>query len=62
MKLSFRTMLVAALLVAAMGYTLYNWIIGGIDGETAILYILVLGFPIVRMLSAALQTWKNENQ
>ena len=59
MKFSIKTWILVGLLVAAIGYTIYNWIIGGIDAETAILYILVLCFPMVRMLNAALQTWKN---
>ena len=59
MKFSVKTWILAGLLVAAIGYTIYNWVIGGIDADTAILYILVLSFPMVRMLNAALQTWKN---
>lgn len=59
MKLSVRTLLVIALLLAAIGYTVYNWITGQIDFDTAILYILVLSFPMVRMLSAALNRWKD---
>lgn len=62
MKLSVRTLLIVALLLAAIGYTIFNWITGGIDADTAILYILVLSFPMVRMLSASLQHWKNANQ
>ena len=59
MKFSVKTWILVGLLVAAIGYTIYNWVIGGIDVDTAILYILVLSFPMVRMLNAALQTWKN---
>lgn len=59
MKISVRTLILVALLLCAMGYTVYNWITGAIDANTAILYILVLGFPIVRMLSAALKTWQS---
>ena len=59
MKLSVRSMIVIALLVAAIGYTVFNWVSGEIDADTAILYILVLSFPLVRMLSAALQRWKD---
>lgn len=59
MKLSVRSMIVVALLVAAIGYTVFNWVSGEIDADTAILYILVLSFPLVRMLSAALQRWKD---
>ena len=59
MKFSIKTWILVGLLVAAIGYTIYNWVIGGIDADTAILYILVLSFPMVRMLNAALQTWKN---
>jgi hypothetical protein len=59
MKFSVKTWILVGLLVAAIGYTIYNWVIGGIDADTAILYILVLSFPMVRMLNAALQTWKN---
>ncbi len=58
MKLSVRTLLLIALLLAAIGYTIFNWVTGSIDSDTAILYILVLSFPMVRMLSAALQRWK----
>ena len=56
MKFSIKTWILVGLLVAAIGYTIYNWIIGGIDAETAILCVLVLPFPMVRMLNAALQT------
>ena len=59
MKLSVRSLIVVALLVAAIGYTVFNWVSGEIDADTAILYILVLSFPLVRMLSAALQRWKD---
>lgn len=62
MKLSVRTLLVVVLLLAAIGYTVFNWITGGIDADTAIVYILVLSFPMVRMLSAALQRWKDAAQ
>ena len=62
MKLSARTLLVVALLLAAIVYTVFNWITGGIDADTAILYILVLSFPMVRMLSASVQCWKEANQ
>jgi hypothetical protein len=37
-------------------------VIGEIDANTAVLYILVLSFPLVRMLSAFVQNWKNINQ
>ena len=62
MKLSVRTLIVIVLLLAAIGYTVFNWITGEIDADSAILYILVLSFPQVRMLSAALQRWKDANQ
>jgi len=58
MKVSVRTLIVVVLLLAAIGYTIFNWVIGQIDADTAILYILVLSFPMVRMLSAALSRWK----
>ena len=45
MKFSIKTWILVGLLVAAIGYTIYNWIIGGIDAETAILCVLVLRFP-----------------
>lgn len=61
MKLSVRTLIVIVLLLAAIGYTVFNWITGEIDADSAILYILVLSFPLVRMLSAALQRWKDAN-
>ena len=35
---------------------------GEIDMDTAVLYILVLSFPLVRMFSAVLQRWKDANQ
>lgn len=62
MKLSVRSLIVVVLLMAAIGYTVFNWVSGEIDADTAILYILVLSFPVVRMLSALLQSWKNNNQ
>lgn len=62
MKLSVRTLIVIVLLLAAIGYTVFNWVTGEIDADSAILYILVLSFPLVRMLSAALQRWKDANQ
>ena len=62
MKLSVRTLIVIVLLLAAIGYTVFNWITGEIDADSAILYILVLSFPLVRMLSAVLQRWKDANQ
>lgn len=62
MKLSVRSLIVVVLLLAAIGYTVFNWVIGEIDADTAILYILVLSFPMVRMLSAVLQRWKDANQ
>ena len=62
MKLSVRTLIVIVLLLAAIGYTVFNWITGEIDADSAILYILVLSFPLVRMLSATLQRWKDVNQ
>ena len=52
MKLSIRTIIVFVLLLAAIGYTIYNWVIGAIDYNAAIMYILVLSFPIIRALSA----------
>lgn len=62
MKLSVRSLIVVVLLMAAIGYTVFNWVSGEIDADTAILYILVLSFPVVRMLSALLQSWKKNNQ
>lgn len=62
MKFSVKTWILVGLLVAAIGYTVYNWITGQIDMNTAVLYILVLSFPMVRMLSAVLQSWKDANQ
>ena len=62
MKFSVKTWIMVVLLVAAIGYTVYNWIIGEIDMNTAVLYILVLCYPMVRMLSASLQSWKESNQ
>ena len=62
MKLSVRTLIVIVLLLAAIGYTVFNWVTGEIDADSAILYILVLSFPLVRMLSATLQRWKDVNQ
>ena len=52
MKISVRMIIVFVLLLAAIGYTVYNWVTGVIDGSTAGLYILVLSFPMVRSLSA----------
>lgn len=52
MKISIRTIIIFVLLLAAIGYTVYNWITGTIDGTTAGMYILVLCFPIIRALSA----------
>ena len=52
MKISIRTIIIFVLLLAAIGYTVYNWITGTIDGTTAGRYILVLCFPIIRALSA----------
>ena len=52
MKISIRTIIIFVLLLAAIGYTVYNWVIGEIDYNTAILYILVLSFPMIRALSA----------
>ena len=52
MKISVRMIIVFVLLLAAIGYTVYNWVAGVIDGSTAGLYILVLCFPLVRALSA----------
>jgi hypothetical protein len=52
MKISIRTIIVFVLLLAAIGYTVYNWVIGEIDYNTAIMYILVLCFPMIRALSA----------
>lgn len=50
------------MLLAAIGYTVYNWGIGEIDMNTAVMYILVLCFPMVRMLSAFVQSMKDANQ
>ena len=47
MKISLRM-----LLFAAICYTVYNWVSGAIDANAAVLYILVLCFPIIRWLSA----------
>ena len=52
MKISLRMLLLFALLLAAICYTIYNWVIGTIDANAAIMYILVLCFPIIRWLSA----------
>jgi len=52
MKISVRMVIIFILLLAAIGYTVYNWVIGTIDGSTAGLYILVFCFPMVRALSA----------
>lgn len=52
MKISIRAIIIFVLLLAAIGYTVYNWITGTIDGTTAGMYILVLCFPIIRALSA----------
>lgn len=52
MKISVRMIIVFVLLLAAIGYTVYNWVAGVIDGSTAGLYILVLSFPMIRSLSA----------
>ena len=62
MKLSVRTALVVALLLAAIGYTIFNWVTGSVDSNTAILYILVLSFPMVRMLSAFVQKLKDSSK
>lgn len=62
MKLSVRSLIVIVLLLAAIGYTVFNWVTGEIDMDTAVLYILVLSFPLVRMFSAVLQRWKDANQ
>lgn len=52
MKISIRMMIIFVLLLAAIGYTIYNWLTGSIDGSTAGLYILVFCFPMIRWLSA----------
>lgn len=52
MKISVRMIIIGILLLAAIGYTVYNWIVGAIDGSTAGMYILVLCFPFIRALSA----------
>lgn len=52
MKISIRMIIIFVLLLAAIGYTIYNWITGTIDGSTAGLYILVFCFPMIRALSA----------
>ena len=52
MKISVRMLILFGLLLAAIGYTVYNWVTGTIDYNTAILYILVLCFPMIRALSA----------
>jgi len=62
MKISVRMMIIAVLLLAAIGYTVYNWIIGSIDASTAILYILVFCFPFVRALSAFVKQLKTSQK
>lgn len=62
MKISIRTMIMFSLLLAAIGYTIYNWIIGSIDYNTAILYILVLCFPMIRALSAFTKRLKESQE
>ncbi len=62
MKLSRRVWVLIALLVAAIGYTVFNWVTGAVDSDAAILYILVLSFPLVRMFAASLQQWKNTQE
>ena len=52
MKISIRMIILFVLLLAAIGYTIFNWVTGSIDGSTAGLYILVFCFPMVRALSA----------
>ena len=52
MKISIRMILLFTLLLAAIGYTVYNWVTGTIDYNTAILYILVLCFPMIQALFA----------
>lgn len=62
MKISVRLLLLFGLLLAAIGYTVFNWVTGQVDSDAAILYILVLSFPIVRYLSAFLKQWKSGAQ
>jgi len=62
MKISVRLLLLFGLLLAAIGYTVFNWVTGQVDSDAAILYILVLSFPIVRYLSAFLKQWKSNAQ
>lgn len=59
MKISGRLLLLFGLLLAAIGYTVFNWVTGQVESDAAILYILVLSFPIVRYLSAFLKQWKS---
>lgn len=62
MKISVRMIIMAVLLLAAIGYTIYNWITGSIDGSTAGLYILVFCFPFIRALSAFTKQLKARQQ
>ena len=62
MKISIRMMILFALLLAAIGYTIYNWVTGTIDYNTAVLYILVLGFPMIRALSAFTKRLKDSQE
>ena len=48
--------------LAAIGYTIYNWVTGTIDYNTAVLYILVLGFPMIRALSAFTKRLKDSQE
>lgn len=59
MQISKKAIALVVLLLAAIGYTIFNFFTGQVDGETAVLYVLVMSFPLVRMLSATLQNWKN---
>ena len=59
MKISLR-MLLFALLLAAICYTVYNWVIGAIDASAAVLYILALCFSIIRWLSAFVKHLKDD--
>lgn len=62
MKISIRLLIIFVLLLAAIGYTIYNWATGVIDYNAAVMYILVLCFPIIRALSAFTKKLKESQE
>lgn len=60
MKTAGKTIGLIVLMVAVMGYTVFNYTAGKIDMSMFLCSMVIIGIPLFNMVNILLREWKNK--